>query len=257
MQRVAAGDLAHRVPTRGAIREVADTFNTMAVRVERLVNGQRDLMAAVSHELRTPLTRMRLTLELLSDTHDSTPRIEALNRDVTEIDALVSELLESARLHQGTLALAYGEVHADALFRKALAQVPLEPRAVHVHVDSSSPFFGDEPRLIRCLTNLLSNVARYTPPDCTVRLKATADARHTWLTVEDSGPGVAPADRARLFEPFFRVEESRSRTTGGLGLGLMLVKQIVDAHAGSIEALESQDGGLLVRVGIPTAGPGD
>ncbi|HCH64235.1 MAG TPA: hypothetical protein DFR83_15635, partial [Deltaproteobacteria bacterium] len=257
MQRVAAGDLNHRVPNRGAVTEVADTFNTMADRVQHLVQGQRDLMAAVSHELRTPLTRMRLLLELLPDSNDPISRIQALTKDVNEVDALVSELLESAHLHRGTLALTYEEVAAGDLLQRALAQVDLGTRTVQVEDTTKQNFFGDKRRLLRCLTNLLSNVARYTPNHCEVRIYASEDDSHTWLSVGDSGPGVATADRTRLFEPFFRAEGSRSRATGGLGLGLMLVKQIIDAHAGTIEALESPQGGLLVRMGIPIGGPGD
>lgn len=257
MQRMAAGDLNHRVPNRGAIAEVADTFNTMATRVQQLVHGQRDLMAAVSHELRTPLTRMRLNLELLSDADDPAPRVNALTNDVGEIDALVSELIESARLHQGTLALSYAELRSGPLLEHALESVDLGTRTVHIEDTTTAPFFGDERRLQRCLVNLLSNVARYTPPDCTVFLRTSEDRDQIWFSVEDTGPGVTPEARARLFEPFFRAEESRARTTGGLGLGLMLVKQIVDAHAGTIEALEGAQGGLHVRMRIPTAGPGD
>ncbi len=257
MQRVASGDLAHRVPTRGAISEVASTFNTMAVRVQNLVQGQRDLMAAVSHELRTPLTRMRLMLELLPESSDPKARMDALKSDVDEVDALVGELLDSARLHQGMMALEYTEISPEALMQSALRQVDLGGRAVHVEGQETAAFFGDERRLARCLTNLLSNVVRYTPPTCDVFLRTEAARDQTWLSVEDSGAGVSEADRARLFDPFFRADSSRSKSTGGLGLGLMLVKQIAEAHGGTVEALEGTKGGLLVRVSIPSEGPGD
>jgi signal transduction histidine kinase len=257
MQQVAAGDLTHRVPTDGAVGEVAVTFNSMADRVQGLVDGQRDLMAAVSHELRTPLTRMRLMLEMLPESNDPTARIAALTADVDEVDGLVGELLESARLHQGVLALEYAEVSPEQLFLRALAAVDLGEREVNLEGTDTPVFLGDERRLLRCLTNLLSNVARYTPESCTVRLAAQADHGTTWLSVEDTGPGVSSADRERLFDPFFRAEGSRSKATGGLGLGLMLVRQIAEAHGGHAEALEGAHGGLLVRVGIPSDGPGD
>jgi signal transduction histidine kinase len=257
MQRVASGDLAHRVPTRGAIGEVASTFNKMAVRVQNLVQGQRDLMAAVSHELRTPLTRMRLMLELLPESSDPKARIAALKADVDEVDSLVGELLDSARLHQGMMVLEYTEVAPHELMETALKQVDLGKRNVRVEGRETAAFFGDTRRLLRCLTNLLSNVDRYTPPNCDVILRAEQDGGQTWLSVEDAGPGVSEADRARLFDPFFRAESSRSKATGGLGLGLMLVKQIAEAHGGTVEALDSPQGGLLVRVGIPSEGPGD
>lgn len=257
MRQVAAGDLSHRVPADGATRDVADTFNTMADRVQRLVHGQRDLMAAVSHELRTPLTRMRLMLELLPETPDPAPRIAALTADVDEVDALVGELLESARLHQGVLALDYSEVTIASLVARAQAQVPLSPRTVTLDLQVPEPVLADARRLLRCLTNLLANVVRYTPPDSAVTISASRAEGMVWLAVADTGPGVGDADRARLFEPFFRAESSRSRATGGLGLGLMLVQQIAEAHGGRAEALPAPGGGLLVRVGIPSDGPTD
>jgi len=223
--------------------------------VEGLVKGQRDLMAAVSHELRTPLTRMRLMLELLPESRDPAARIAALTADVDEVDSLVGELLESSRLHQGVLALDYGEVDPARVVQRALGAVDLGDREVVLDGTDHPPFLGDERRLLRCLTNLLSNVARYTPPDCTVRVGVASEGGLTWLTVADTGPGVSQADRDRLFDPFFRAEGSRSKATGGLGLGLMLVQQIAEAHGGRAEALAGPEGGLVVRVGIPTDGP--
>jgi len=254
MQRVAAGELSHRVPEGGAVADVADTFNTMAARVESLVQGQRDLMAAVSHELRTPLTRMRLQLELLPESEESAPRIAALHRDVTQVDALVGELLESARLHQGVLALEYGEVDLRELVYDAVRFADLAPRTLNIHADGTF-VIADALRLRRCVDNLLSNVRRYTPSDCLVQVTVTQDDSHTHLTVSDSGPGVDDADLPRLFDPFFRAESSRSKATGGLGIGLMLVQQIAAAHSGTATATLAPEGGLAVRLSLPTDGP--
>jgi len=254
MQRVASGDLSHRVPEGGAVADVADTFNSMAGRVEGLVQGQRDLMAAVSHELRTPLTRMRLQLEMLPDSPDPAPRIDALTRDVAEVDALVGELLESARLHQGVLALEYSEVDLAALVRSSLDRAALGERTVNTDVDAIF-VIADERRLRRCVDNLLSNVVRYTPEDCTVRVSAGQADGLTHIEVADSGPGVDAADLPRLFDPFFRAEGSRSKATGGLGIGLMLVRQIAEAHGGTARATQARKGGLAVRLSLPTDGP--
>lgn len=257
MQRVAAGELSHRISTEGAVGDVARTFNTMADRVQGLVTGQRDLMAAVSHELRTPLTRMRLMLEMLPESTDPATRIAALTKDVDEVDSLVGELLESSRLHQGVLALEYDEVSPERVVYRALGSVDLGDRTIELSGLDHAPVLADERRLMRCMTNLLSNVGRYTPADCTVRIFVEDDADLTWFVVEDTGTGVSKADRERLFDPFFRAEGSRSKATGGLGLGLMLVQQIAEAHGGRAEALEGTEGGLCVRVGIPGDGPGD
>ncbi len=254
MRRVADGDLAHRVPEVGAVTDVAETFNTMATRVQELVDGQRNLMAAVSHELRTPLTRMRLQIELLTDTTADARRLDALQRDVEEMDSLVDELLESARLRQGVMALQYSEVDLSALISATLQEAPLAPRTVRVS-ESAGVVVGDATRLGRCLRNLWSNIVRYTPEAAEVTITTEEQGGCTRITVEDNGPGVPESELANLFSPFFRVEQSRNRATGGLGLGLMLVRQIAEAHGGSAAAEHRPGGGLRIRIVLPTDGP--
>ena len=254
MARVADGDLTHRAPTGAdAAGRMGHTFNRMVDRVEGLVQGQRDLMAAVSHELRTPLTRMRLHTELLREEGADPSRIDALERDIASVDGLVEELLESARLDQGVLALQRGPVDLYALFQDALGAVDLGSRPVTVEVEPGATAWADHKRLRRVLTNLLSNVARYTPAETAVSVSSGLDQDATWVEVADRGPGVAAESLDRLFDPFFREETSRSRRTGGLGLGLMLCRQIAEAHGGHITARNRPGGGLAVRLEVPLA----
>ncbi len=252
MRRVADGDLSHRVPEGGdAAGQMGETFNEMAGRVEGLVRGQRDLMAAVSHELRTPLTRMRLQVEMLRDSGADPARLATLEADIGDMDDLVEELLESARLDQGVMALRRTPIDVLDLCVQALGAVDLGERTVSLDVPEGLEVEADERRLLRVLTNLLSNVARYTPAAVAVTLRAAREGDAVALTVADRGPGVPEADLARLFDPFFRAEGSRSRATGGLGLGLMLVRQIAEAHGGSVSAESREGGGLSVTVRVP------
>lgn len=261
MQRVADGDLSHRVEATGTdvTGRMGATFNAMADRVQGMVEGQRELMAAVSHELRTPLARMRLQAELLRDAGAPEARIAALEADIAEVDALVGELLESARMHQGQLALRLEEVQLLPLVQDCLAAEDLGARPVTVDVPAELVLPADPARLGRVLRNLLSNIRRYTPPDAAVTVRASKvrseDGGHVILAVADAGPGVPDADLPRLFEPFYRADGASRRATGGLGLGLMLVKQIVQAHGGSVDAMNRPAGGLLVRVVLPLRGP--
>ncbi len=251
MRRIADGDLDHRLGTTGGVPEAERTFNRMADRVQELVQGQRDLMAAVSHELRTPLSRMRLQLVMLRDESGDHGRLDALEADVAEVDALVEELLESARMHQGQLALDCTEVDAMDLATEALGAVDLGDREVRLDVEPGLVLHVDRRRVLRCLRNLLSNVVRYTPHDTDVRLRMVARGAEVEVSVADRGPGVARADIDQLFAPFYRAESSRSRKTGGLGLGLMLVRQIADAHGGRAVARIREGGGLEVALFLP------
>lgn len=252
MQRVADGDLAHRVQAgTDAAGRIGATFNRMAARVQGLVDGQRELMAAVSHELRTPLTRMRLQAELLREQGADERRVQALEADIAEVDALVGELLESARLHQGQLALKVEELRLADLIDEVVAAADLGARSVTVQVPDDLVLAGDRTRLRRVVANLLSNVSKYTPTDAAVEVAAQALPGEVVLTVADRGPGVPEDALDRLFDPFFRAEGSRSRRTGGLGLGLMLVRQVVEAHGGSVRAENREGGGLCITCRLP------
>lgn len=260
MERIAGGDLRHRVSEQGPLAEVGLTFNHMAERVQGIVRGQQQWMAAVSHELRTPLARMRLSLTLSREDESASPadrvrRIDALEADLAEMQSLIDDLLESARLEQGLLALRPESVEARELVLDALSAVDLGEREIELQVPEALPLWVDRQQLRRALMNLLTNIGRYTPAQARVQISLRADGADLVLQVDDDGPGVAPEHLERLFLPFYRVEASRSRGTGGLGLGLMLVRQVAAAHGGAAGARASPLGGLQVWLRLPLRAP--
>jgi signal transduction histidine kinase len=251
MARAARGDLEHRVPEGADVAgRMGRDFNRMAAQVQRLVRGQKELMAAVSHELRTPLSRARLQAELLAEEGAPPARIARLEADLCEIDSLVQELLESARLDQGLIALRREDVAVDELLAEALGSLDLGEREVVLEAPALRHSL-DRARVLRALVNLLQNAQRYSRPESRLHLRARAEGAHLLLEVEDEGPGLPEEQRERLFTPFFRAEASRDRQSGGLGLGLMLVRQIAQAHGGEAQALRGALGGLLVRLRLP------
>ncbi|RME22185.1 MAG: sensor histidine kinase [Deltaproteobacteria bacterium] len=255
MARIADGDLSHRVADEGgdAAARIGRIFNRMADRVQGMVEGQRELMAAISHELRTPLARMRLQAELLREQGADERRVAALEADIAEVDDLIGELLESARLHQGMLALHREPVSVRALVDEVLAEGLQGDRPVDLHIPDGLQVHADRSRLARALRNLLQNVGRYTPESTPVAITASTEDDGVHIVVADRGPGVPDDALARLFDPFFRAEQSRSRSTGGLGLGLMLVRQVAEAHGGRVAARNRSGGGLEVELVLPAA----
>jgi signal transduction histidine kinase len=253
MLRVAEGDLQHRVPEGPDVTgRMGKTFNQMAERVEAMVDGQKELLAAVSHELRTPLTRMRLVVEMLHDHGVDARHLASMETDIDEVDRLVATLLESTRLDRGGWVLEKASTSLATVISRAADGLELGGRRLEVQVQEGLELHADAPRLGRVFKNLFTNFVRYTPETTTCWVRATQDARGTHAVVEDDGPGVPAASLEKLFTPFYRVDPSRSRQTGGLGLGLMLVRQVVEAHGGTVDADARPGGGLRFRIELPT-----
>jgi signal transduction histidine kinase len=234
------------------VREVADAptealavaFNQMAARIQGLVQTQEDLLAGVSHELRTPLMRLRFAVEMLPTDARSAPRIEEIQRDISELDALIGELLSFARLR------GVDDVDLSSLSaRELLDEVAADTRRITerpVEVDGDARFTGDRRLVLRALHNLATNAVRYGLG--TIRLVAS-DGPSVVLTVEDEGPGIPVEDRARVVEPFVRLDPSRAN--GGLGLGLALVARIAGLHHGRLEIGERPSGGARISLVVP------
>jgi signal transduction histidine kinase len=257
MDRIAAGELAHRVRVRGRDEgaRIGRSFNAMADRVRAMVVGQKELMASVSHELRSPLARMKVGLELLREGQGGPDRIADLESEVDAIDALVGELLLASRLDLQTVPLqpvelavaelareAWERVAAEASRRGATLELRLDPGGERVVADRSLA--------VRTLGNLFENAVRHAGGG-RITLSGERRGRRVEIRVADEGPGVAPPDLARLFEPFFRADRSRSPAGGTGGLGLMIVERAVAAHGGTARASLADPHGLVVTFDLP------
>lgn len=248
MARVAAGELDHRLPERGApeLRDAARAFNGMADRVNAMLRTQQELMAGISHELRTPLARLRLETEILRDMGAPGGRLDAMESDLIELDGLVGDLLEISRLELGAGLGPLEPVELAALAAEAVRRWPTPQHSVSVE-GTGAALQGDPKRLLRVIGNLIQNAGKYAPPGTTIRV--VLDGRS--FEVQDQGPGVPAHELERLFQPFYRGSKSSTHQGKGLGLGLMLVRQIVEAHGGHVVARNRSSGGLAVRVVLP------
>jgi signal transduction histidine kinase len=269
-RRLGGGDLTARVPEppRGAdeIAELTQAFNDMAERVERLVRGEKELLANVSHELRSPLTRIRMALELLPHEGDSARRIADVERDLADLDRLVEDVLTTARLESTGLPTHLGKVDAGALLADLAERARHDPvtadTALRVEGGGAIELTADEALLRRALWNLVENAAKYGAPPITLAARRTAE--RVELSVTDAGPGIAAADRERVFAPFYRGDAARTPGAAaddrrGVGLGLTLARRVAEVHGGTIAidptARDAEGRGCRVIISLPR-GPG-
>jgi signal transduction histidine kinase len=229
------GDLNARVTEEGQdeVAAVARAFNGAAERVDALLAAQRTLLANASHELRSPLARLRMAVDLWATRPDGPAREEVV-RNLSEIDALVEEILLSSRLDHAAPGLG----HLAPVDLLGLAAEEAIRVGAEVEGDPAE-IVGDEVLLRRLLRNLLENGVRHGKPPVRIRVEARDEAAR--VTVTDDGPGIAPEERARVFEPFYR-PSGRGEAAGGWGLGLALVRQIAERHGGTATCREADDG---------------
>jgi two-component system OmpR family sensor kinase len=234
---------AHMQPS-SSIYPLAERIDHMADRIEELLVSQKTLLHSVSHELRTPIARLEFALELL-DAKANDPalkkRIAAMEGDVLELNSLVGELLGMARLDSGQ-APQCETVDVAALLRSVEAALPPGQPSITVACAPDVGSIGADARLLgRALSNLLRNAQKYAASQ--IRMRARREGGRILIAIEDDGPGIPVEERERIFEPFYRLDRSRDRATGGFGLGLSIARKAVLLHGGSLQVEGSELGG--------------
>jgi two-component system, OmpR family, sensor kinase ParS len=254
-QRFGDNHLASRIllPRRSTVRELAGHFNQMAERIESLIANQRELTNAVSHELRTPIARLSFELDQLKQQVDPRLRSELIAdmyADLGELEEMVSELLTYASLERGATQVTRENIEAHSWLDSVIGSVALEAEAAGIRLTLRScevDTIQIEPRFMaRAVINLLRNAIRYAERRVEVSLVKFGSGYE--VRVCDDGPGVPEDGRAKIFQPFMRLDASRDRRTGGFGLGLALVQRVSQWHGGQVEVLDSQWGGASFRM---------
>ncbi|WP_277590917.1 ATP-binding protein [Pseudomonas chlororaphis] len=253
-QRFGNNDLGSRIrlSRRSSVRDLAQHFNQMASRIEGLIANQRELTNAVSHELRTPIARLSFELDQLkqSDPRQNRELIADMYADLGELEEMVSELLTYASLEHGATVINRETIQARNWLDSVVGSVALEAEAAGVQMAIRAcevEYISIEPRFMaRAVINLLRNAIRYAERRVEVSLVQLGQGYE--VQVNDDGPGVPVAGRAKIFEPFSRLDASRDRRTGGFGLGLALVRRVSQSHGGQVEVTDSQWGGASFRM---------
>ncbi len=264
LERVGAGERSVRIPVGGGgeLAAIAADVEAMAARLETAEAARRRLIASVSHDLRTPITALRAMAEAISD-----DVVDAATRDrytarmavhVRALSALIDDLFELSRLEAGDISWTLEQVRIDALVEETVEAMRPHADAGAVRVVAELPgrpvpARANPEQLQRVLFNLIQNAIRHTPPDGSVVVRATGGGDAVEVEVADTGDGIAPADRERVFEIFEQGTERASRSNGSAGLGLAIARAIVEAHGGRIWLADAPVG-TSVRFRIPAVG---
>jgi signal transduction histidine kinase len=231
--RLGEGELDFALPedTRDEFGRLTQAFNRMVRRVRAMIGARDQLLLDVSHELRSPLTRMKIALELSSPD----ARRAGMAADVAEMERMITELLELERLRSGQALQRKRQDLRPLLADVALAFEAQPPGVRLVLSDGELPVEIDGEKVRTVFRNLLENAVKYSRPESRpVEISATSARGTITVRVQDDGPGIPETEAQRVFEPFFRVDRSRSKTTGGYGLGLSICKRVMQAHGGNI-----------------------
>jgi two-component system sensor histidine kinase CpxA len=260
VDRFGRGDLTTRIGSKrpDEIGELARAFDLMAGRIETLLSAERRLLQDVSHELRSPLARLGFAIELARSGADPKVSLDRIKRDVDRLSSLVGELLQLTSAEGDPHSRILKLVSLEDLLRELVDDCVLEADSKRCRLilsalgDSPTLILGDRELLRRAVENVLRNAIRHSPEGSNVEVELQSAAETATVTVRDFGSGVPEESLAMIFEPFFRVDDDRSRSSGGVGLGLSIARRSIDLHRGRIEAGNARPG-LRVTIELPIA----
>lgn len=249
---IGRGNFDHRIENirHDQLGDLALDINKLAGDVESMLDAKRALLLGISHELRTPLSRMRLALEFVDD-EDSA---ESLRTEIREMEKIVVALLEAERLNSRHAQLSRTDTNVKGLINELIDDFFSRERSrIRVELpDGELRASVDQARITLMLKNLIANALRYSKPDDgPVVVSASAASDQLLLGVSDQGPGLSSDQAAHIGEPFYRSDKSRTRESGGTGLGLYLASLVAAAHGGSLELLDSGESGAAFEARIP------
>lgn len=254
MECIGAGHLDHRMSSRrqDELGRLVHSFNTMSDRIREMIHSRERLLLDVSHELRSPLTRIKLALEMMDEAEGKT----AILDDVKELEKMIAELLEGERLSSPHGGLKRTLCSSSDLFADIPREFMDRTPGIRLHAPSEPlSLMIDLDRMKIALRNLIDNALQYSDEHGQpVEIRIEEESDQILITVTDYGQGIPASDLPHIFEPFYRVDKSRSKETGGYGLGLNLVHKIILAHGGRIEAESRVGEGTRVTIHLRKPG---
>ena len=256
VDRFGAGDLTARVNSKrkDEIGELSRAFDRMAERIATLLSAERRLLQDVSHELRSPLARLSFAAELVRTAENREAAVGRLKKEIHRLTDLVGALLQVTRAEGDPAATTPEALRLDELVDEVVEDCRVEAEARGCKIELTEPAHleirGDRELLRRAIENVVRNSIRYAPPDSAVDVQLDRAKDTARISVRDHGPGVPEDALQKIFQPFFRVDDSRDSSTGGAGLGLAIARRAVGVHHGDVWARNAQPG-LQVCIELP------
>ena len=246
VREVSRGNLKHRVPVKRSdeLRDLAKAFNDMTDRIRDMLHTKEQLLLDVSHELRSPLTRVKVALEFIPEGKAR----DSISGDVSEMEKMIKDILETARMHHLHGDIKLQPTNLVNLLEEILPEYEKQPPGVQLDEFADTLEINIDSKQIKtALRNILSNGIKFSDADSDpVRISVKLQPAYTVVKIIDNGIGIPQEELSFIFEPFYRVDKSRSKDTGGYGLGLSLCKTIMEAHDGKIEVASKPGEGTTV-----------
>ncbi|MDR3347989.1 MAG: hypothetical protein LBO03_00045 [Acidaminococcales bacterium] len=261
-KRMAGGDYAIEFENRAGVKELdnlAAAVQQLGAALSKQESLRKQMTADVAHELRTPLTIVSANLEAMIDGlwDASAERLQSCQEEISRLVNLIADLERLAKAESETLHLDKTRFGLLEVVRAVAGNIAIPAAEKRLRIDvrgDDAAVFADRGRLSQVIFNLLSNAVKYTPADGRIEVDIKKEPPNVVLTVADNGPGIDAADLPLIFERLYRADKSRSRRSGGSGIGLSIVKSIVSAHGGTVKAAERPGGGSVFTVALPGNG---
>ncbi|MBI5218644.1 MAG: HAMP domain-containing protein [Bacteroidia bacterium] len=249
VNEIRKGNLDYKITFKGKdeFGHLAEAFNAMSAELKKMIQAREQLLLDVSHELRTPITRSKLALEMMPETRERA----SVTEDLKEMEVMITDILETARLKNDQITLHAKEVHIKELISKTLVSFENQKNRIIANPVSDGLIIkADERRLIIALRNIIENSLKYSSPESKkTEITVFDHPDKIIIQVEDFGQGIPEDKIPFVFEPFYRVDDSRSKKSGGYGLGLHLCKRIMEAHGAEISIQNKQSySGIIVNL---------
>jgi signal transduction histidine kinase len=248
VKQISQGDFNIQMPIirQDEIGKLTEAFNNMTHKIKEILKRRDQLLLDVSHELRSPLTRIKVALEFIPEGKQK----DLILTDLSEIEKMITEILETERSQGGYIKLNMEDHNLVNLVMEVTQDYKSQKPGIHFNTGDKDLYVKiDKERIKTVLRNILENAIKFSKPESRpIEVSIIHDEGNTSVIIRDNGPGIPEEEMVNIFEPFYRVDKSRSKKTGGYGLGLALCKKIMEAHGGNILILNNKEGGLTVEL---------